>query len=166
VSSDITALAHQGYTEFYIDHLTAFAAHAQDERKMLEATCADMAMLAQRLGVRFYVISHLSTPEGKPHEEGGRVFIKHFKGSRAIGFWAHFMFGIERDTQAEDVEVQKRGLFRCLKDRYTGSATGKHLTMLYDIESGLQSVDNDWVWPTDGEKASGHGFTSHETTEF
>lgn len=160
VSSDITALAHMGFKHFYIDHLTAFAACAEDERKMLESVCAKMAGLAQHLGVNFYVISHLSTPDGTPHEEGGRVFIKHFKGSRAIGFWAHFMFGFERDTQAEDMDLRKRAKMRCLKDRFTGQATGKYLTMVYDAETGLQSVDSDWQWPDEGKKkgAKSHGF--------
>lgn len=161
VSDDITALAHLGYKHFYIDHLTAFAAHAEDERKMLEETCAEMAGLAQRLGANFYVISHLATPDGTPHEEGGRVFIRHFKGSRAIGYWAHFMFGIERDTQAVDEETKLRAKFRVLKDRYTGQATGKVLTMCYDPDTGLQHVDNDWEWPEvkrRAKTAADHGF--------
>lgn len=161
VERDITVLAHAGYEHFYIDHMTAFAAHTQDEKKMLEGVCADMAGLCSKLGVNFYVISHLSTPEGTPHEEGGRVFIKHFKGSRAIGFWAHFMFGIERDTQAEDIEIRKRAKFRCLKDRYTGQATGKFVTMKYVEDTGLQEIDNEWVWEEDKPKkktASDHGF--------
>lgn len=164
VETRITALAMMGYQHFYIDHLTAFAAHADDERKMLEGTCADMAGLCQRLDVNFYVISHLATPDGTPHEEGGRVFIKHFKGSRAIGFWAHFMFGIERDTQAEDPAFQLRSRFRCLKDRYTGRATGNCLTQLYDPETGLQSVDPDWTWDDEKKKeksASDHGFDNN-----
>lgn len=164
VETNITALAMMGYQHFYIDHLTAFAAHATDERKMLEATCADMAGLCQRLSVNFYVISHLSTPDGTPHEEGGRVFIKHFKGSRAIGFWAHFMFGIERNTQAEDPEEQLRSKLRCLKDRYTGRATGNVLTQLYDPLTGLQSVDPTWKWEDvenkKGKSATDHGFTN------
>jgi len=157
VSQDITLLAHMGYRHFYIDHLTAFAAHADDERRMLEGVCADMAGLAAKLGVMFYVISHLSTPDGTPHEEGGRVFVRHFKGSRAIGYWAHFMFGIERNTQAEDTQERARGRFRCLKDRFTGNSTGKTLTLLYDPLTGLQSVDNDWVWP--GKEGGSSPFT-------
>ena len=137
VEEDITLLAHMGYQHFYLDHLTAFAAHADDERKFLEGLCADLAKLARKLGVIFYVISHLSTPDGKPHEEGGRVFVRHFKGSRAIGYWAHFMFGIERNTQSDDEDERLRAKFRCLKDRYTGGATGRCLTMVYDPDTGV-----------------------------
>jgi twinkle protein len=52
----------------------------------------EMAALANELQIIILFVSHLTTPEGKPHEEGGRVTIRHFKGSRAIGFWSHFMF--------------------------------------------------------------------------
>lgn len=159
VEEDITTLALSGYKHFYIDHLTAFAAHADDERKELEAICADIAKLGAKLGVYTYVISHLATPDGTPHEEGGRVFVRHFKGSRAIGYWAHFMFGIERNTQAESPDERIRARLRCLKDRYTGEATGKCLTMLYDGDTGLQSVDNDWEWPDSKKKsAKDYGF--------
>lgn len=90
----------------YLDHLTALAAHAEDERKELEAIMADIAGLAQELRFKFHFVSHLATPDGKPHEEGGRVMIRHFKGSRAIGFWAHFMLGLERDQQVDDAELK------------------------------------------------------------
>ena len=167
VSRDITQLAHMGYRHFYIDHLTAFAAHATDERKLLESTCADMAQLAQQLGVNFYVISHLATPDGVPHEEGGRVYVRHFKGSRAIGYWAHFMFAIERDTQADDIEERRHSKFRCLKDRYTGTATGNVLTLAYEEDSGLQKVDADYKFPDERPKsAEDHGFKKTANDDF
>jgi twinkle protein len=84
-------------------------------------------------------ISHLATPEGKPHEEGGRVTIRQFRGSRAIGFWSHFMFGLERNQQAEDETERRTTILRCLKDRVTGKGTGKTLPLVYDQETGLLS---------------------------
>ncbi|MEW5298750.1 MAG: hypothetical protein WDW36_001835 [Sanguina aurantia] len=57
-------------------------------------------------------------------------------GSRAIGFWAHFMFGLERDQQAEDIAVRQHTTFRILKDRFTGQATGKTIGLGYDVQSG------------------------------
>jgi twinkle protein len=121
---------------FFLDHLTALAAAEEDERKALEKITAEIASFAQAYNVCMYVISHLATPEGKPHEEGGRVMIRHFKGSRAIGFWAHFMFGLERDQQAEDIAVRQHTIFRILKDRFTGQATGKTIGLGYDVETG------------------------------
>ena len=94
-------------------------------------------MLAKELGLVFHCISHLATPDGKPHEEGGRVMLRHFKGSRAIGFWSHFAFGLERNQQAQDEDDRHVTSFRVLKDRYTGNSTGKTFDLFYDQETGL-----------------------------
>lgn len=128
-----------GIKVIYLDHLTALADTA-DEKGSLEQIMKELAGLCQELGVMCHLVSHLTTPEGKPHEEGGRVMIRHFKGSRAIGFWSHFMFGMERDQQHEDPEVRKRTTFRCLKDRFTGRSTGSILTLSYDRETGQLTV--------------------------
>lgn len=116
---------------FYIDHLTALA-DPSNERESLEKIMAELAALAKELGVWILYVSHLTTPEGKSHEEGGRVAAKHFKGARAIQFWSHFMAGIERNQQAEDPEERRRSLFRLLKDRFTGRATGYTFHFTYD----------------------------------
>ena len=63
--------------------------------------------------------------------------LRHFKGSRAIGYWAHFAFGLERNPQADDAILAQQTTFRVLKDRYTGRATGKTLCLDYDSSTGL-----------------------------
>lgn len=136
-----------GIRIFYVDHLTAMADTA-DERASLEQIMKEMAGLAKELMVIIHFVSHLATPDGKPHEEGGRVMIRHFKGARAIGFWSHFMFGIERDQQAEDEEAQQQTTFRVLKDRYTGRATGMTFPLRYDPERGML-VELDQPFPND-----------------
>lgn len=138
VESHIEFLHHsEGVCWFYFDHLTAAAAAEEDERKGLERIMSRMGGLVKRLPIHITFVSHLSTPDGKPHEEGGRVMIRHFKGSRSIGFWSHFMFGLERDQQAEDEEERTTTTFRILKDRYTGRSTGKTFHLGYDPEKGL-----------------------------
>lgn len=62
--------------------------------------------------------------------------IRHFKGSRSIGFWCHFMFGLERNQQAEDEEERQTTVFRVLKDRVSGQATGKTFLFGYDHSAG------------------------------
>lgn len=124
---------------FFLDHLTALAAWQEDERKALEQIMADMAGLVQEVPIYLCFISHLATPDGKPHEEGGRVTIRHFKGSRAIGFWSNFMFGMERDQQADNTEARSLTTFRVLKDRYTGQGTGKCIYLTYDPTTGRQT---------------------------
>lgn len=136
VSAKIRYMAHaEGIRIFYVDHLTAMADTA-DERGSLEQIMKEMAGLANELHVIIHFVSHLSTPEGKSHEEGGQVSIRHFKGARAIGFWSFFMFGLERNQQAEDPEERSTTTFRVLKDRYTGQATGHTIPLGYDTTTG------------------------------
>ena len=136
VRNRIRHLRHaKGIRLFYLDHLTALA-DTKDEKGSLEQIMKEIAGLADELGIIIHFISHLATPEGTPHEEGGRVKIRHFKGSRSIGFWSYFMFGLERDQQAEDEDERQQTTFRILKDRYTGQSTGLTFTLGYDAETG------------------------------
>lgn len=138
IKEKIEYLAHaENVRHFFLDHLTALAAWQDDERKELESIMSEMGALVKKLDCALFLISHLATPDGKPHEEGGRVTIRHFKGSRAIGFWSHYMFGLERDQQADAENVRKTTTFRVLKDRYTGRATGEIFYLRYDQETGM-----------------------------
>jgi twinkle protein len=125
----------KGIKLFYLDHLTAMA-DTSDERGSIEQIMKEMAGLANELGLIIHFISHLSTPDGTSHEEGGRVMIKHFKGSRSIGFWCFLMLGLERSQQSDDEDLRHTTTLRVLKDRYTGQATGHVLTLGYDAETG------------------------------
>jgi twinkle protein len=130
------AKAH-GIKHIYLDHLTALSANETDERRALDGIMADMASLAQNSGLIIHFISHLTTAEGKAHEEGGRVLEKHFTGSRAIARWAHFMFGLERNKQEEDPIKKQTTTFRVLKDRYLGDSTGEKFGLFYDKDTGV-----------------------------
>lgn len=138
IKSRIRFLRHaQDVRIFYIDHLTALAAAEDDERTALERIMSEKAALAKELQVVIIFVSHLATPEGKPHEEGGRVMIRHFKGSRAIGFWSHYMIGLERDQQAADEKERQRTTVRLLKARFDGSKTGSTFFLGYDTITGI-----------------------------
>lgn len=134
IKEKIRFMAHGlGIKDIFLDHLTALAASVDDdERKAIDKIMAELSALAQELDITIYYISHLTTPEGKPHEEGGRVKEKDFRGSRSIAFWSHFLFGLERDKQ------DREGIttFRVLKDRYTGDANGITFGLRYDRNSG------------------------------
>lgn len=137
IKSRIRFLRHaQDVRIFYVDHLTALAAAEGDERTGLERITSEMASLAKELQIVIVFVSHLATPEGKPHEEGGRVMIRHFKGSRAIGFWSHYMIGLERDQQAADLKERQRTTVRLLKARFDGSKTGSTFFLGYDTTTG------------------------------
>lgn len=137
IASTIRYLVHsEDIRVFYVDHLTALA-DPENERESVEKTMKAIAMLANELKIIIHLVSHLSTPsEGKPHEEGGRVMIKHFKGSRSIGYWSHYMFGLERDQHHEDERWRVITTFRVLKDRKTGRSTGKVIYLGYEQSTG------------------------------
>lgn len=123
-----------GIRDIFLDHLTALSAGIDgDERKAIDKIMAELSSLTQELDCTIYFVSHLTTPDGKSHEEGGRVLEKQFRGSRSIAYWSHFLFGIERDKQAEDDITT----FRVLKDRYTGDAAGLRFGLRYDRVTGL-----------------------------
>jgi twinkle protein len=137
VKQRIRFLRHtHGVRVFFLDHLTALAAAADDERTALEKIMAEIGSLVKELGIWLGFVSHLATPEGTPHEEGGRVKLRHFKGSRAIGYWAHDAIGLERDQQAEDAEEREITIYRILKCRANGSATGKTIRIRFDPATG------------------------------
>jgi len=125
-----------GIKDVFLDHLTALVAEEPDENKALGRIMANLAALTQELDFTLYFISHLTTPSGTPHEEGGRVTSSQFRGSRAIAFWANYLFGLERNQQADDVEERHTTTFRVLKDRYTGRATGEVFYMGYNQKEG------------------------------
>ena len=126
-----------GIKDIFLDHLTAVVAEATDVNKELEKVMADMAAMTQELDFTMYFISHLTRAgQGKSHEEGGRVTSSQFRGSGTISFWSHYLFGFERDQQAEDESVRNTVLFRILKDRYTGLGTGVTFPLYYNHQTG------------------------------
>ena len=127
-----------GVRIFYIDNLTALNAHASDERRNLDALMAEVATLAKELDIWILLVSHLNPPKsGASHEAGGKVEQNQFTGSRAIMRWAFFMMGVERNTLHPDPAERNKGLIRCIKDRFSGRATGHTIGFVYDTDSGL-----------------------------
>lgn len=125
-----------GIKDIYIDHLTALVAQEDNEYKALNKLMEEMSSLCQELDCTIFYISHLRKANGTPHEEGGRVTADQFKGSGSIVFWSNFLFGLERNQQAEDDEERNTTVLRVLKDRNTGMATGITIKLKYVHETG------------------------------
>lgn len=123
----------EGIKDVFLDHLTALTAFEYDDRKALDGIMVDLASLVEQHDFTLHFISHLTTPPGTAHEEGGRVLEKHFTGSRAIARWAHNLYALERNKQLPDDPTT----FRILKERETGDAVGKMFGLAYDRDTGL-----------------------------
>lgn len=146
-----------GIKDIFLDHLTALIAFEDDDRKALDHIMADLASLVEQNDATVHFISHLTTPTGTAHEEGGRVLEKHFTGSRAIARWSHNLFALERDKQAPDEPTT----FRILKERETGDATGLTFGLQYDRETGRM-----FEVPLPEKEGNKHGFTDQGTSDF
>lgn len=142
----------EGVRLIVLDHVTALVADSDDERKELDALMSDISRLAQELDITMLVVSHLATPEKGSHEEGARIMLRHFRGSRAIAFWAHQAFGLERNQQAESEEERTTTFLRCLKNRRYSRAVGQGVYLRYDYETGmLNEVPEPGESPGEGE---------------
>jgi twinkle protein len=139
IKAKILYLYHaHGVQYFIIDHLTAFAAaDPSNERAVLEEIMGDMGGLVKQIPIHITYVSHLATPEGKPHEEGGHISMRHFKGARAIGQWTHIGVGLERNQQAEDKTERYTTTVRCVKNRPFGHLTGETFNLKYNPSTGL-----------------------------
>lgn len=136
IKSTIRWMVNEGYQYIFLDHLTAVIAGEADETKALNKIMSEMATIVHQLNCTIFYISHLSTPQGTPHEEGGRVKASHFRGSRAIAYWSNYMFGYERNQQAVDEEMRHITRFRVIKDREYGFANGETFDLKYDHDTG------------------------------
>jgi twinkle protein len=123
----------EGIRDFVIDPMTALTAGDENERTSLDGIMSELAELAEELDITIHLVFHLTTPEGKSHEDGGRVQEKHFRGSRAVAFWSHYLMGLERNKQDPNCPTVIRGL----KDRLTGDAVGVFIALRYNKETGL-----------------------------
>lgn len=122
---------------FFVDPISALVAGLEDERKALDKLVLEASALANELDACVYLASHLTRPGlGKSHEEGGHVALNQFRGSNGIGMFSHFVFGAERDQQAENPADRCVTTFRVVKDRYTGDSTGKTERVIYDTLHG------------------------------
>lgn len=124
----------------FLDHITALGDAIQNQAEVnqrMRNIVSELAKLVRELNIALFAISHLRKSDGKKsHEEGGRVLLDDLYGAAALKQWASYVFGLERNQQAEDLEVRHTTNLRCLKDRYTGQATGQVVAIKYNPNTG------------------------------
>ena len=141
VKERIRYLRHSaGITLAVVDPVAALVSGEDDERRALDRLFAESKELAEELGVTIIFVSHLARPkDGKGHEEGGRVELRHMRGSGAIVMWASFVLAFERNQQG-DKEEQEITTIRMLKDRETGDSTGNTQSLQFNQITGRVDV--------------------------
>lgn len=126
----------EGVKHFTLDNVTCLVSHLEMTQQNVEINriAMECAGLADELGVVIDIFSHLNPPGGsKSHEGGAEVRENQFTGSRALQRWSHFMYGFERNKQAEGDEKHLSRI-RLLKNRPYGLTGVVHTK--YDLETG------------------------------
>lgn len=130
-----------GIQNIFIDNLTGIKL---DERAYggkvgaLDECVKRIGTIKDRHPVTIFLVSHLTRPAGNrtQHEEGGEVILSDFRGSGAIGFWASYALGIERNTRAETLDERTTTYISCVKDRDQGIFTGTKVMLKGDLATG------------------------------
>lgn len=123
-----------------LDHISIVVSGIQDgdERRIIDNLMTNLRSLVENTGVGMILISHLKVPEGKPHEEGGRVTLNQLRGSGSIKQLSDNIIGLERDQQADDPDVST---VRLLKNRLFGF-TGVCDQLRYFKDIGRLLIDD------------------------
>ena len=111
---------------------------SEGERRDIDVLMTKLRMLIEETGVGIIAICHLKQPEGKAHEEGGRVTLSQLRGSGSLKQIPDAIVALERNQQGDKSNLS---LLRVLKNREFG-ALGAADTVLYDDTTGrLQRTD-------------------------
>lgn len=117
-----------------LDHISIVVSGIEDgdERRIIDNLMTSLRSLVENTGVGMLLVSHLKIPEGRPHEEGGRVTLSHLRGSGAIKQLSDNIIALERNQQGEDPD---KSLIRVLKNRLFGDL-GPADTVRYHKDTG------------------------------
>ena len=130
-----------GISNIIIDNLTGIKL---DEKQFggkvgaIDECVKRIGTIKDRHAVTIFLVSHLTRVGGQrtSHEEGGDVILSDFRGSGAIGFWASYALGIERNTRAESLDERTTTYISCVKDRDQGIYTGTKVMLKGDVATG------------------------------
>jgi len=128
-----------GVNFIVLDHISIVISgqesSSEGERRDIDRLMTSLRSLIEETGVGVVGIVHLKQPEGKAHEEGGRVTLSHLRGSGALKQLSDNVVALERDQQSEDEDDQNQSDIRVLKCRETG-LVGIADTIKYDHDTG------------------------------
>lgn len=127
-----------------LDHISivvsGMESSREGERKDIDRLMTRLRSLVEETGMGIIAIVHLRQPEGKPHEEGGRVTLSELRGSGSLKQIPDGVAALERNQQSE--VDQDRSLIRILKNREFGDV-GPADVLRYNRETGRLLPDPD-----------------------
>lgn len=132
-----------GFKWFIIDNLTAFQHKGKGGTDTNSTDAIDETM--RRIGtfkdenpVFILLLSHLKKVYGDrtPHEEGGPVGLRDFRGAGSITFWANDVWGGRRNTLAPSFEEKCLTVYENLKNRDVGYKTGSQVYVKMGMSDG------------------------------
>jgi twinkle protein len=119
-----------------LDHISivvsGMESSREGERKDIDRLMTKLRSLIEETGVGVLAICHLSKPEGKSHEEGGRVSLDDLRGSGTLKQIPDTIIALERDQQGDNPNEAN---LRVLKNREWGDL-GLADTLVYNKETG------------------------------
>ena len=91
-----------------------------------------------------FVVSHLSRPQGKGHEDGADVSLRDIRSSHGLVQTSDICLSLIRN-QSGDAAERSRLQLKVLKSRHTG-ITGEVDKLLYDQNTGRLLVYSDNIF--------------------
>lgn len=124
-----------------LDHISIVVSGQESskegERKDIDKLMTRLRSLIEETGVGIIAIVHLRQPEGKPHEEGGRVTLSQLRGSGSLKQLSDNVIALERDQQS--TKNSDLSIVRLLKNREFGDV-GVADTLKYHRDTGRMLV--------------------------
>ena len=115
-----------------LDHVTMLTASMVDERRELDKCVTAFRSLVESNNIGMIMVSHLTRPGGRGHEDGAAVSLSQLRSSHSLAQLADAAIGLQKDPEDPDSDVR---FVRVLKNRFSG-AIGDAGTLLYDRETG------------------------------
>lgn len=131
-----------------LDHVTMLTANMVDERRELDKCVTAFRTLVQELDIGMIMVSHLTRPGGRGHEDGAAVSLSQLRSSHSLAQLSDAAIGLQKDPEDPDSDIR---FVRVLKNRYSGQI-GDAGTLLYDRNTGrLQEFELALLNPEEGE---------------
>lgn len=114
----------QGCRYIFLDHLSIVVSGMDmdnDERRTIDFVMTNLASLSQETGANIHIVCHLKkSDKGPTHEEGRQINLDDLRGSGGIKQISNNVIAVERNQQAEAIDVKNVADIRVLKCRHTG----------------------------------------------